>query len=269
MYPDIQTLALNIRKSAILMTHLGQSSHIGSILSCTDIIASLYGGVMNINPDKPELEDRDRFILSKGHAGAAVYAVLAELGFFDKSKLRDHYKNGSVFSGHLSHKGVPGVELSTGSLGHGLGVACGRAYAAKIDNKKHKNFVLMSDGETDEGSVWEAAMFAGHFKLNNLIALIDYNKIQSLGSVEKTMTLEPYEKKWESFNWKVKRVDGHDVNLLVKELNNLTNEDKPICFICDTIKGKGVSFMENSVLWHYRSPNKKEYEDAIRELEDS
>ena len=248
------------------MTHLGGSSHIGSVLSCADILAVLYGNFLKVDPENPKDEDRDRFILSKGHAGAGVYASLAERGFFKKEKLDQHYQNGSIFSGHVSHKGVPGVELSTGSLGHGLGVACGIAYTAeKLDKKLFRTVVLMSDGETDEGSVWEAAMFAGHFKLESLVAIIDYNKIQSLDSTENTMTLEPYEDKWRAFNWDVRRVDGHDINDLSKALSKKPN-GKPICLICDTTKGKGVSFMENSVLWHYRSPNKEEYENAISEI---
>lgn len=264
---DSQLLAKKIRIHALKMANSGGGSHIGSSLSIADILAVLYNVIMNIDPNDPCKNDRDRFILSKGHAGAAVYAVLAETGFFPLSKLETHYKDGSDLSGHVSHKNVPGVELSTGSLGHGLNVGVGMAKAAKLDNKSHRIFVLLSDGECDEGSVWEAAMFASHHKLHNLIAIIDYNKIQSLESVSDTLELEPLVKKWESFGWSSVEVDGHDHNQLKSKLGNIPSiNSNPTVYICHTTKGKGVSFMENSVLWHYRCPRGEEFEMALKEL---
>ena len=249
------------------MTMLGGSSHVGSVLSMADILAVLYGKILKINPKDSNWKDRDKFILSKGHAGAGVYAVLAELGFFSVDLLKNHYKNGSIFSGHVSHKGVPGVELSTGSLGHGLGVACGLAYASKLDRKEKRVFVLLSDGECDEGSNWEAILFSSHHKLKNLVAIVDYNKIQSLATVEKTLNLEPFVDKWKAFGWKVIDIDGHNHQEIEKALT--VNSEKPKCIICNTIKGKGVSFMENNVLWHYRSPKGEEYERAVKELKNA
>ena len=266
-FKNIETLATRIRKHALSMTHNGQSSHIGSILSCADILAVLYGDILNFDPGNPGYSVRDRFILSKGHAGAGVYAALAESGFFNPNELKNHYQNGSIFSGHVSHKGVPGVELSTGSLGHGLGVACGISLSSKINKKTFKSFVIMSDGELDEGSIWEAAMFAAHFKLDNLVAIIDCNKLQSLDTTESTINLEPLDEKWKSFNWEVARVDGHNIEELVFELAKPRDSQKPLCLICDTVKGKGVSFMENQVLWHYRPPSKEDLHAALREVD--
>jgi len=261
-------LANRIRIHALKMANSGGGSHIGSALGIADILAVLYSDILNIDPRNPELINRDRFILSKGHAGAAVYATLAEVGFFPIAKLETHYQDGSDLSGHVSHKNVPGVELSTGSLGHGLSVGVGMAKAAKLDKKGHKIFVLLSDGECDEGSVWEAAMFASHHKLENLVALIDYNKIQSLDSVENTLTLEPFKNKWESFGWNAIEINGHDHKQIKLELLSVPYiKNKPSVYICNTTKGKGVSFMENSVLWHYRSPQGEEFHNAIEELE--
>jgi len=250
------------------MTSKGGSSHIGSIMSIADMLAVLYGNVLNVEPQNPKLETRDRFILSKGHAGAGVYAALAECGFFSTEELLKHYQNGSIFSGHVSHKGVPGVELSTGSLGHGLPVATGMAYAARLDGKAHGIYVLISDGECDEGSNWEAILFAAHHKLANLTVLVDYNKLQSIKSTQETMALEPFAEKWRSFGWKVLEINGHDHEAIHSALEaNAT--DKPKCIIANTTKGKGVSFMENSVLWHYRSPQGEEFERALKELTES
>ena len=261
-------LAKKIRLHCVKMANTGGGSHIGSALSIADLLAVLYADILTFDPKEPKAPNRDRFILSKGHAGAAVYAVLAESGFFSNEKLATHYKNGSNLSGHVSHKGIPGVELSTGSLGHGLNVGVGMAKAAKLDKKGHKIFVLLSDGECDEGSVWEAAMFASHHKLENLVALIDYNKIQSLDSVENTLTLEPFKNKWESFGWNAVEINGHDHKQIKLELLNVPYiANKPSVYICNTTKGKGVSFMENSVLWHYRSPQGEEFHNAIEELE--
>jgi len=262
----IKKLANNIRKHAVNMTSTGGSSHIGSILSIADILAVLYGSVLNYKADNPKWQSRDRFILSKGHAGAGVYAALAESGFMSVDKLKTHYKNGSDLSGHVSHKGIPGVEFSTGSLGHGLPVAAGMALAAKINEDEHTVYVLMSDGECDEGSNWEAALFAPHHKLDNLIVIIDRNKLQSIHSTEETLGLEPFVDKWQAFGWNVVDVDGHDHEQLISACNSKM-VGKPLCIMANTTKGKGISFMENQVLWHYRSPQGKEYEAAIKELE--
>jgi transketolase len=206
--------------------------------------------------------------LSKGHAGAGVYAALAESGFMDTEKLKTHYQDGSDLSGHVSHKGIPGVEFSTGSLGHGLPVATGMALAAKINNKNHKVYVLMSDGECDEGSNWEAALFAPHHNLDNLIVIIDRNKLQSIHSTEDTLKLEPFVDKWQAFGWNVVEADGHNHEQLL-DACRAEIVGKPLCIVANTIKGKGVSFMENQVLWHYRSPQDEEYDAAINELENN
>jgi transketolase len=260
-------LANNIRKHAVTMTNLGCSSHIGSILSISDILAVLYGSVLKYKSDSPKWPGRDRFILSKGHAGAGVYATLAESGFFSKEKLKTHYQDGSDLSGHVSHKGIPGVEFSTGSLGHGLPVAGGMALAAKIDQNNHRIFVLMSDGECDEGSNWEAILFAAHHKLDNLVAIVDRNKLQSIRSTEDTLALEPFADKWRAFGWGVVEVDGHDHDEIFNVCSNKSPE-KPLCVIANTIKGKNVSFMENNILWHYRSPQDDEFVAAMTELEE-
>lgn len=265
--PESAELALRIRKHAVRMTNLGGSSHVGSVLSMADIVAVLYGGILRVDPSHPERPDRDRFILSKGHAGAGIYAALAETGFFSTDLLEKHCADGSVLSGHVSHRGVPGVELSTGSLGHGLSVGAGMAYASKLDKMDNRAFVLLSDGECDEGSTWEAAMFASHHKLDNLIAIVDYNKIQSLAPVAETLQLEPFADKWKAFGWSVAEVDGHDHNVLYSHLASVPRaKGKPSCFIAHTTKGKGVSFMERSVLWHYRTPRGSEYDEALNEL---
>jgi transketolase len=265
---DSQDLANRIRHHVVMMTSRGGSSHVGSALSLADILAVLYGGVLDVDPRDPKKPDRDRFILSKGHAGAAVYAALAESGFFPVEKLQTHYQDGSDLSGHVSHKGIPGVELSTGSLGHGLSVGAGMAYSAKLRNDRHRVFVLVSDGECDEGSNWEAILFAAHHQLHNLVAIVDYNKIQSLGSVETTLGLEPFADKWRSFGWSVIEVDGHDHAAMQNTLQRLPfDPKKPSCLLAHTVKGKGVSFMENTVLWHYRTARGEELAAALRELE--
>ena len=264
---DSVDLALQVRRQIVRMTSRGKTSHVGSGLSIADLLAVLYADFLRVDPSRPDWEDRDRFILSKGHAGAAVYAVLAEVGFFPKEKLLTHCQDGSDLSGHVSHKRVPGVEISTGSLGHGLGIGAGMAYAGKLAGKKHRVVVMQGDGECDEGSVWEAVLFAAHHQLNNLVTVIDYNKLQSLNSVEDTLGLEPFRGKWESFGWRVFEVDGHDHPALRSVLDKAGEEDaRPACVIAHTTKGKGVPFMENSVLWHYRSPQGEEYERAMEAL---
>lgn len=265
---NVVSLSRRIRLHALRMTNLGGTSHIASVFSMADVLAVLYGNVLRIDPARPDWPDRDRFVLSKGHAGAGVYAALAERGFFDVKMLDSHGQDGSILSGHVSHKGVPGVELSTGSLGHGLPVSTGMALAAHRVGKKHRVFCLMSDGECDEGSNWEAILFAAHHRLSNLVAIVDYNKIQSLASVRETLELEPFVDKWRSFNWGVQEVDGHDHREIQRHLEEVPfAAGRPSCLIAHTIKGKGVSFMENSVLWHYRTARGEEYEAAKREIE--
>lgn len=264
---DTIDLAKRIRVHTLEMTSNGNSSHIGSVFSIADILAVLYGCILKIDPKNPKWMNRDRFILSKGHAGAGVYAVLAEIGFFDVEKLKTHYQDGSDLSGHVSHKGIPGVEFSTGSLGHGLGVGVGMAMAAKYDERDNRVVVLLSDGECDEGSNWEAILFAAHHKLDNLLVVIDYNKIQSLDTVASTLNLEPFVTKWQAFGWEVLEADGHDHNSLIKAFSNIpVANNKPTCVIAHTIKGKGVLFMENQVLWHYRTAKNEEFDAAMKEL---
>ena len=248
------------------MTHLSNGPHIGAVLSIADIMAVLYADVLAIFPDDPKNGSRDRFILSKGHAGAAVYAALAETGFFPVEELKTHYANGSRLSGHVSHKGVPGVELSTGSLGHGVCVATGMAMAAIKDGKEHRVYVIVGDGECDEGSVWESALFAHHYKLNNLSVIVDHNKLQSLDTCKNTIDLMDLAEKWRAFGWNVMEVDGHDHEKLAISLKTY-DDAKPSCIIAHTIKGMGISFMENSVLWHYRAPQGDDYTNAVKELE--
>jgi transketolase len=267
---ETRQFARRVRRYALQMTSTGGSSHIGSVLSMADIIAVLYGSVLSVDPDQPRWPERDRFILSKGHAGAGVYAALALRGFFPEETLKTHYKDGSRLSGHVSHKGIPGVELSTGSLGHGLPVAAGMALAGKLDAAAHRVFCLLSDGECDEGSNWEAILFAGHHKLHNLVAIVDFNKIQSLKSVAETIALEPFADKWRAFGWNVIEADGHDHTALVAALDvHAAPGSPPTCVLAHTVKGKGVSFMEHTVLWHYRTARDDEFDAAMRELSDA
>jgi transketolase len=261
-------LAWKIKRHGIEMTHLSKGSHIGAILSVADIVAVLYSDILKYDHLNPKDDNRDRVILSKGHAGAAIYAALAECGFFNVEELSTHYADGSRLSGHVSHKGVPGVEFSTGSLGHGLPVGSGMALAAKKDNKNHKVIVILGDGECDEGSIWEAALFANHYKLSNLTVIIDHNKMQSLTFCEDTISKHPFAEKWRAFGWNVIEVDGHNHEELKSALQkNNPGMIAPTCIIAHTIKGKGISFMENNILWHYRTPQGEEYEAALRELE--
>jgi transketolase len=249
------------------MVHKARASHIASALSIIDILSVLYDGILDVSPSGPEGRNRDRFILSKGHACVGVYAVLAEKGFFPKEMLEDYGKDGSILMNHVSHK-VPGVEFSTGSLGHGLPFAAGKALAAKKIGAKWKIYVLMSDGELNEGSNWEAFMFSAHHKLDNLVAIIDYNKLQSLTTVDKTLGVEPLTDKLRAFNWAVREVNGHDHDALNEHLSCTPWEaGVPSALVAHTTKGKGVSFMENRVEWHYRSPNDQQLAQALAELD--
>jgi transketolase len=245
-----------------------QASHIGSSFSIVEILVVLYELILQHNPKKPANPDRDRLIISKGHACMAPYALLSRLGYFKKELLKEYAKNGSILMSHVSSE-VPGIEFSTGSLGHGLPVGLGMALFAKNHNKKWRTFVLLSDGELNEGSNWEAFMMAGHLKMDNLIVIVDNNKIQAMGLAKDIINIEPLEEKFKAFDWEVARVeDGHDFQKIYDKLQNLLlkKSAKPKILIMDTIKGKGVSFMENEVFWHYHSPDKDEYERALKEL---
>jgi transketolase len=259
-------LALRLRRHVVRMCGEGGSSHVGSGLSMADIIAVLYGEVLKVDPADPAWAGRDRFILSKGHAGACVYAALAERGFFPVERLDQHYRNGSQLSGHVSHKGVPGVEVSTGSLGHGLGLGAGMAMQLRRAGGRQRVYVVLSDGECDEGSTWEAALFAAHHGLSNLCAVVDYNGLQSLGPVAETLGLEPFALKWRAFGWTTLEVDGHHHEALKLAFAEAERRARPTCILAGTVKGRGVSFMEDQVLWHYRSPRGEELDAALREL---
>lgn len=260
--------ARRIRKLILDMVHGTGSSHIGTSYSMVELLTVLYDGVLKVDPQHPSKPDRDRFILSKGHGCAALYAVLADRGFFPKEWLKSYYRNGSRLFGHATHKTAPGIEVSTGALGHGLPIGAGMALAAKRSNAPYRVFTLLSDGECDEGSTWEAALFAGHHRLDNLTAIIDYNKIQSLGRTSEVLGLEPFGDKWRSFGWSVTETDGHDFDQLQTTLSSVPwQAGKPSCLVAHTVKGKGVSFMEDRLLWHYRCPDPNEYEAASRELE--
>lgn len=264
---DSKKLAKSIRKNVLQMVHKANASHVGSSFSIADILAVLYSGVLSITPIEPMHPMRDRLLVSKGHAASAIYSVLAERGFFPKEWLNSYSENGSPLTGHVNHE-VPGVEWSTGSLGHALSVASGLALAAKMDGAAWRTFTIMSDGECDEGSIWEAAMFAGHHSLDNLILLIDYNKIQSFGRVANVLDLEPFADKWQSFGWSVTEIDGHDHKILKSKLTKLPlQHEKPSVLICHTVKGKGVSFMEDELIWHYKSPNQEQLAQALAEIE--
>ena len=264
---NTRELAKRIRTHALRMTSLGGGSHVGAIFSCADIMAVLYGGILDVNPAAPDDPSRDRFILSKGHAGGGLYAALAENGFFPIEKLLTHYQDGSDLSGHVSHK-LPGIDVSTGALGHGLSIAAGMAYAGKLKGAQHRIFSLLSDGECDEGSTWEAVLFAAHHGLSNLVAIVDYNRVQGIAPISDVIELEPFADKWRAFGWAVVEVDGHDHEALKKTLQSVPfAAGKPSCLIAHTTKGKGVSFMENTVLWHYRIPRDAEFDAALAELE--
>jgi len=262
---NIVTFSRDIRIKTLEMVYNAKASHIGGAFSMADILAVLYTGILNVNPKNISNPNRDRFLLSKGHACTSLYAALALKGFFPLEKLEEYGTDGTVLMSHASHK-VPGVEFSTGSLGHGLPVACGLALAAKRKNMNYRSFVLLGDGELNEGSNWEAFLFAQHHKLDNLFAIIDYNKIQSLGSTDEVITLEPLSEKFKAFNWDVVEVDGHNHKELMSVFTNYENDSRPKCVIAHTVKGKGVSFMENQLLWHYKSPSETEYKAALLEL---
>lgn len=262
-------LAKEIRKTCLNMVHTAKASHIGSALSMVDVLAVLYNEVLAIDPAIPESDDRDYFILSKGHACVGLYATLGHKGFFNLDELDKYGENDSIFMNHISHK-VPGVEFSTGSLGHGLPFAVGIAKALIMSGKiEQKVFVLLGDGELAEGSNWEALLFASHHNLDNLTLIVDCNNFQSLTTIDKTLKLEPYTSKLQSFGCEVFDIDGHDFEALRKCFKTESRSNKPKAVLIRTIKGKGVSFMENNIKWHYAPPDRKELEIAIQEIENA
>lgn len=259
-------LAKAIRRHSVDMVHNSHASHIAAALSAADIIAVLYADILRYDPQNPCMEDRDRFVMSKGHAGVAVYSALAEVGFFPVEELKKYYMDGSVLSGHISHKGVPGVEVSTGSLGHGAAVACGMAMAAKNTGRPYKVYALVGDGECNEGVIWEMALTANHYALDNFTVIVDRNGMQAMGNCEDLMKMEPMADKWRSFGWTVVDVeDGNDHEQLHRAFE-APAEGHPKCIIARTIKGKGVSFMENNLRWHYSDPQGEFYERAVEEI---
>ena len=253
-------VASNSRLSAVKMASVAKASHIGSSLSLIDILSVLYTEILSIADD---VEKSDSIIISKGHAAAGTYAVLAHVGLIPLELLESYGQDGSTLGGHITHSGNPRIELSTGSLGHGIPYGLGIALAQKKTGSSFRTFVVVSDGECDEGTTWESALMANQFQLSNLTVIIDRNRIQSLSGTENTIALEPLAEKWNAFKWKVITVNGHSHSELKKALNE---KNGPICIIAETIKGKGVSFMENEVLWHYRPPNEDELKAALNEI---
>ena len=266
---SVADFAKRIRKHVVTMTGRANSSHVGSCLSIADILATAYGEVLRFDPKRPDWPDRDRLLLSKGHGCAALYATLAECGYFPQEWLEQYYLDGTRLAGHATHKGTPGIELSTGSLGHALPVGCGMALVGKRDRKDYKVFVILSDGECDEGSNWEAALFAPHHQLENLVVIVDYNKIQSLGRVKEVIDLDPLGDKWAAFGWGVREIDGHDLSALKDAFDHMPFiAGRPSCIIANTVKGKGVSFMEDKLVWHYTAPKGEELTQALAEIDE-
>lgn len=265
---NLQLHALAVKKESLKMVHRAGEGHGVSALSIADIVTTLYFHVLKHDPKNPKLENRDRFLLSKGHACVALYAALQRAGYFPFDWLETFLKMDTLLPGHPDMHRVPGVEMSTGSLGHGLSIGVGMALAARADNNPGRVFVLLGDGESNEGMVWEAAMAGSHYKLDNLIAIIDRNKMQCDGPIESILNTEPMTSKWESFGWAVIDVDGHNITELVNAFDNIPKKkSKPTAIVARTVKGKGVSFMENKVEWHYRAPNAEELKLAFEELE--
>ena len=264
---EFEKTAKKIRRDIIEMICEANSGHPGGSLSCVDILTALYFSEMNIDSKNPKDENRDRFVLSKGHAAPALYATLASRGYFEESLLKTLRKYGSILQGHPDMKKIPGVDMSTGSLGQGLSVANGMALAGKISNKDYRVYVIMGDGEQQEGQIWEAAMTSAHYKLDNVCAFIDFNNLQIDGQVDKVMGIEPIADKWEAFGWNVLQIDGHNFQQIFDALEKAKKEKgKPTVIIAKTIKGKGVSFMENICGFHGTAPTVEEKERAIAEL---
>ncbi len=263
---ELQITACKVRMGVIEGVHSAKAGHPGGSLSCTDILTYLYFEHMNIDPKNPKKADRDRFVLSKGHCAPALYSVLALRGFFDVELLKTLRQIGSILQGHPDMKYIPGVDMSSGSLGQGISCAVGMALSAKHFGDDYKVYTLLGDGELEEGQVWEAAMFAGNKNLSNLIAFVDYNNLQIDGTIEEVNSAAPIDKKFEAFNWHTIVIDGHDFDQIEAALKEAETVDKPVAIIAKTVKGNGVSFMENSVAWHGTAPNDEQYEIAMNDL---
>lgn len=263
---NLKKIAKKIRKEILIALSKAGSGHPGGSLSATDIATTLYFHKMRHSPKKPDWPDRDRFILSKGHASPLLYVCLAECGYFKKDILKTLRQVGSKLHGHPEYKAVPGIEASTGSLGQGLSIANGIALAGKLDKKDYNVYCLLGDGEIQEGQIWEAAMTASHYKLNNIIAILDNNHLQIDGDVDKVKNIEPVNDKWLAFGWHVIEIDGHNYNQIIKALDQADNINQPVIIIAQTVKGKGVSFMENDAGWHGKAPDKDQLELALKEL---
>jgi transketolase len=266
-----ELIAKKSRISTLNMIAKAKAAHLGSSLSVIDILSVLFGEVAKVSKTEPDAISSDQVLISKGHAAAGSYAVISHSGFFDAQLLDEYCQNGSLLSGHVTYGKVPGIPFSTGSLGHGLPLGIGLALARKQAKADSFVYVVMSDGECDEGTTWESALIASQFKLDNLIVLVDRNRLQSFGDTEKTISLEPFKSKWESFGWDVHNCDGHSHEVLAKNLSTakLNSNQCPKIIICDTVKGKGVSFMENQVVWHYRPPNDEQLAQALAEIKAS
>ena len=265
---NLKLSAANIRKMALEAIHSAKAGHPGGSLSAADILTYLYMSEMNIDPQNPKDPNRDRFVLSKGHAAPGLYGALAERGFIPKEDIKTFRHAESYLQGHPDMKGVPGVDMSTGSLGQGISAACGIALAGKLDNKDYRVYTILGDGECEEGQVWEAAMFAAHYKLDNLTAFLDFNGLQIDGDIREVMNPTPFDKKFEAFNWNVIIIDGHDFEQIADAIESAKAcKDKPTMIIANTIKGKGVSYMENQAGWHGNAPSDEQYEIAINELD--
>ncbi len=265
---ELKLTAANVRKHILTGTHAAASGHPGGSLSIADVVTLLYFEVMNVSPEAAKSPDRDRFVLSKGHCAPALYGVLAERGFFPKEDIATLRKAGSYLQGHPDMKSVPGVDMSSGSLGQGISAANGMALAGKIDKKDYRVYTILGDGELEEGQVWEAAMYASHYKLDNLTAFVDFNGLQIDGDISKVMSPLPIDKKFEAFGWNVILCDAHDFNALFDAINQAKEtKGKPTMIILASIKGKGVSFMENNAAWHGSAPNDEQYAQAMKEID--
>jgi transketolase len=265
---ELRKIARDLRRQVIELSYSSKSGHIGSSLSCVDLLAALYFRFLRVTPGQPLAKDRDRFLMSKGHACVPFYGCLERLGFLPSDVLRRYGEEGGTLGHHPLKCGEYGIEISTGSLGHGLSVGCGLAFAAKLAQHQWRTVVLMSDGEQNEGTVWEAAMFAAQHRLDNVLAIVDFNKMQALGNNSEIIGIEKLDERYRSFGWAVRRIDGHDLSQIVDALDAFPFEvGKPSAIVADTIKGKGISFMENSLLWHYRCPDPTEYQAALAELD--
>lgn len=265
---ELQVSATHVRKMVLEAVYSAGAGHPGGSLSVSDILTYLYMQEMNINPDLPKDSDRDRFVLSKGHCSPALYGALAERGFIPKEDIKGFRNIDSYLQGHPDMKGVKGVDMSTGSLGQGISAANGMALAAKLDNKNYRVYTVLGDGEIEEGQVWEAAMFASHYKLDNLTAFLDFNGLQIDGDITQVMNPTPIDKKFEAFNWHVICIDAHDFNQIEAAVNEAKKtKGKPTMIIANSIKGKGVSFMEGQAAWHGTAPNEEQYNKAIAELD--